>query len=105
MTQRGTRSVHWRDLAIGLGQLLAYLRGASRYRAVSMPSRKGRWAGILLANAGVFTATRNAAFDAWRRIAGYLMQAFSVEAAQPLPEALTRAQVYRALMQLNDPPA
>jgi hypothetical protein len=43
--------------------------------------------------------------DAWRRMAGNLMQAFAVEAAQPLPEALTRTQVYRALKRLNDPPA
>jgi hypothetical protein len=38
-------------------------------------------------------------------MAGNLMQAFAVEAAQPLPEALTRTQVYRALKRLNDPPA
>jgi AcrR family transcriptional regulator len=59
---------------------------------------------ILMANAGVVTATRNAAPDAWRRIVGYLIQSFATEAAQPLPDPPTRAQVYRALMRLNTAP-
>ncbi|MDQ4109747.1 MAG: TetR/AcrR family transcriptional regulator [Actinomycetota bacterium] len=53
---------------------------------------------ILMANAGVVTATRNAAPDAWKRLVGYLIQAFAAEAAHPLPEPPTPRQVYRALM-------
>src|SRR5688572_7722813 len=45
---------------------------------------------ILMANAGVVTATRHAAPDAWRRLVGYLIQAFAAEAAQPLPDPPTR---------------
>jgi AcrR family transcriptional regulator len=58
---------------------------------------------ILMANAGVVTATHNAAPEAWRRIVGYLIQSFVASAAQPLPEPPTRTQVYRALMRLNNP--
>jgi AcrR family transcriptional regulator len=57
---------------------------------------------ILMANAGVVTATHNAAPDAWRRIVAYLIQSFAAEAAHPLPDAPTRRQVYRALMRLNE---
>ena len=55
---------------------------------------------ILMANAGVITATRDAAPDAWRRLVGYLLQAFAAEAAQPLPDPPSHAQVYRALKRL-----
>lgn len=53
---------------------------------------------ILMANAGVVTATRNAAPDAWKRLVGFLIQAFAAEAAHPLPEPPTPRQMYRALM-------
>ncbi|WP_406019783.1 TetR/AcrR family transcriptional regulator [Nocardioides sp. NBC_00850] len=57
---------------------------------------------ILMANAGVVNATRNAAPDAWKRLVGFLIQAFAAEAAQPLPEPPTPRQMYRALMRLTD---
>jgi len=64
---------------------------------------------ILMANAGVVTATRDAAPDAWRRIVGYLIQSFATDTATswapPLPKAPTRAQVYRALLRLRRPSA
>jgi AcrR family transcriptional regulator len=56
---------------------------------------------ILMANAGVVTATRNAAPDAWRRLVGYLIQAFAATNTDPLPEPSTKAQMYRALMRLE----
>jgi AcrR family transcriptional regulator len=56
---------------------------------------------ILMANAGVVTATRDAAPDAWRRLVGYLTQSFAAEAAQPLPDPPTHRQMYRALMRLT----
>jgi AcrR family transcriptional regulator len=58
---------------------------------------------ILMANAGVVAATADAAPDAWRRLVGYLLQAFAAEAAEPLPEPPTPRQVYRALMRLQPP--
>ena len=49
---------------------------------------------ILMANAGVVTATRDAAPDAWRRLVGYLLQSFAAESARPLPDPPTpRADV------------
>src|SRR5215218_3640844 len=59
---------------------------------------------ILMANAGVVTATRDAAPEAWRRLIGYLIQSFAAEAAQPLPDPPTTTQMYRALMRLSPPP-
>jgi AcrR family transcriptional regulator len=59
---------------------------------------------ILMANAGVVTATRHAAPEAWRRLVAYLIQAFAAEAAQPLPAPPTKTQMYQALMRLTDSP-
>jgi AcrR family transcriptional regulator len=56
---------------------------------------------ILMANAGVVTATRDAAPEAWRRLLGYLLQSFAAAAAQPLPEPPSKGQMYRALMRLS----
>lgn len=56
---------------------------------------------ILMANAGVVTATRHAAPGAWRRMLGYLIQSFGAEGASPLPDPPTRDEVYRALMRLR----
>lgn len=56
---------------------------------------------ILMANAGVVTATRDTAPDAWRRLVGYLLQSFAADAAQPLPAPPTRSQVSRSLERLN----
>ena len=57
---------------------------------------------ILMANAGVVNATRDAAPEAWRRLVAYLIQAFAAETAQPLPAPPSRRQVYRALMRLSE---
>jgi AcrR family transcriptional regulator len=59
---------------------------------------------ILMANAGVITGTRDAAPDAWRRLLAYLLQAFTADAAQPLPAPPTPQQMYRALLRLNPRP-
>lgn len=59
---------------------------------------------ILMANAGVVTATRDAAPDAWRRLIGYLIQSFAAAAAQPLVDPPTRTQMYRALIRLPQTP-
>jgi hypothetical protein len=48
-----------------------------------------------MANAGVITATKDAAPDAWRRLVGLLLQAFAAETARPLPDPPSRADVPR----------
>jgi AcrR family transcriptional regulator len=54
---------------------------------------------FLMANAGVLTATADAAPTAWRRLVGYLLQACAAPAAgQPLPDPPTPRQVYRAML-------
>lgn len=58
---------------------------------------------ILMANAGVVTATRGAAPDAWRRLVGYLIQAFAAEQQAPLPPAPSPRELYRALTRLGMP--
>lgn len=58
---------------------------------------------ILMANAGVVMATRDAAPDAWRRLVGYLIQSFATEAAAPLPKPPNKAQMYRVLMRQAPP--
>ena len=55
---------------------------------------------ILMANAGVVTATRDAAPEAWRRLVGYLIQSFATEAAKPLPDPPTHRQMHRVLIRL-----
>jgi len=57
---------------------------------------------ILMANAGVVNATRDAAPDAWRRLVGYLLQSFASTGAPPLPKPPTKRQMFRALMRLRD---
>jgi AcrR family transcriptional regulator len=59
---------------------------------------------VLMANAGVINATRDTAPGAWRRMVGYLLQAFAATAAQPLPDPPTPAQMYRAMMRLPEVP-
>ena len=56
---------------------------------------------LLMANAGVVTATGDAAPDAWRRLVAYMVEAFAAEPARPLPPPPTPAAVYRALLRLH----
>jgi hypothetical protein len=53
---------------------------------------------FLMANAGVLTATADAAPETWRRLVGYLLQACAAPAAQPLPAPPTSRQIYRAML-------
>lgn len=56
---------------------------------------------VLMANAGVVNATGEAAPDAWRRLVGYLLQAFAADAARPVPPPPSERQMYRALLRLQ----
>ncbi|MCK9930651.1 TetR/AcrR family transcriptional regulator [Frankia sp. Mgl5] len=53
---------------------------------------------FLMANAGVLTATTDAAPDTWRRLVGYLLQACAAPAAQPLPDPPRPRQMYKAML-------
>jgi AcrR family transcriptional regulator len=55
---------------------------------------------VLMANAGVIAATGNAAPASWRRVVGYLLQAFGAEHAQPLPAPPSPRSVYRAMTRI-----
>jgi AcrR family transcriptional regulator len=81
--------------SVGLAELLVRAKATGRLRQdfahQDVPL-------VLMANAGVITATRDAAPDAWRRMVGYLLQAFAADAAKPLPDPPTPTQMYRAMM-------
>ncbi|MEY9964789.1 AcrR family transcriptional regulator [Streptacidiphilus sp. MAP12-16] len=53
---------------------------------------------VLMANAGVVHATRDAAPHAWRRLVAYLLEAFAADRTGPLPAAPTAAQARRAMI-------
>jgi AcrR family transcriptional regulator len=53
---------------------------------------------FLMANAGVLTATADAAPETWRRLVGYLVQACAAPAAQPLPAPPAPRRMYRAML-------
>lgn len=52
---------------------------------------------IVMANAGVVTATDVAAPDAWRRVVGLLLQALEGPAHGPLPEPPTPEQMHHTM--------
>jgi AcrR family transcriptional regulator len=58
---------------------------------------------FLMANAGVLTATADAAPETWRRLVAYLLQACAATAAQPLPDPPSPRQMYRALLRITKP--
>ena len=60
---------------------------------------------LLMANAGVIAATYDAAPDAWRRLVGYMLQAFAVHEPESLPPAPAPTALYRAMRRLNQPDA
>jgi AcrR family transcriptional regulator len=57
---------------------------------------------LLMANAGVIAGTANAAPGAWRRLAAYMIQAFSAGNTAPLPPPPTPTAIYRALLYLYE---
>ena len=56
---------------------------------------------MLMANAGVVSATAGAAPESSPRRVAYLLQAFAASAARPLPPAPTPRRMYRALRRLH----
>lgn len=56
---------------------------------------------LLMANAGVVHATRDAAPDSWRRFVALVLDGFRADGARPLPPPPAPAQVYRAMLRLG----
>src|SRR5829696_8834958 len=56
---------------------------------------------LLMANAGVVRAMRDAAPDAWRRFVGLMLDGVRAEGAHPLPPPPTPAQTYRAMLRVS----
>jgi AcrR family transcriptional regulator len=58
---------------------------------------------LLIANAGVVTATGDAAPDTWRRLVGHMIRAYAAPGAPipPLAEAPRPADLYRAMVRLS----
>jgi AcrR family transcriptional regulator len=58
---------------------------------------------LLIANAGVVTATGDAAPDTWRRLVGHMIRSYAAPGAPipPLPEAPAPTALYRAMVRLS----
>lgn len=59
---------------------------------------------LLMANAGVIDTTSDAAPDAWRRLVGYMVQAFSAANTEPPPPAPKGKDLYRAMVHSQHSP-
>lgn len=84
--------------AAGFAELIARAKATGRLRADFVHQDL---VVVLMANAGVVAATADAAPEAWRRLVGYLLQAFESGAAGPLPEPPAPRQMVRALTRLQ----
>jgi len=58
---------------------------------------------FLMANAGVLTATADAAPETSRRLVAYFVQACAATAAQPLPDPPAPRRMYRAMLRFAAP--
>jgi AcrR family transcriptional regulator len=82
----------------GLVELTGRAKAAGRLRADFVPEDLVI---LLMANAGVISATGDAAPDSWRRLVGYLLQAFAAENTAELPPPPAPRSIYRALLRLQ----
>ncbi|TDO51600.1 TetR family transcriptional regulator [Kribbella sp. VKM Ac-2527] len=57
---------------------------------------------LLMANAGVITATGDDAPDTWRRFLAYMIKSFRAPARDALPDSPTDAALYRAMFNLGN---
>jgi AcrR family transcriptional regulator len=78
----------------GFTHLVERARAAGKLRADFVPQDVVL---LLMANAGVVSATGDAAPRASRRLVAYLLQAFAAEHAQPLPPPPGRRQLRNAM--------
>lgn len=82
-------------------ELITRAKDAGKLRADFVPEDLVM---LLMATAGVIDATGTAAPDTYRRLLGYMTQAFAVPGTTtpPLPEPPTPTALYRALLRLHD---
>lgn len=82
----------------GFTELIARAKDTGRLRADFSPEDLVI---VLMANAGVITATGDAAPDTWRRLVAYLLQAFGTAGPAPLPPVPPPKALYRAMIRLR----
>jgi AcrR family transcriptional regulator len=82
----------------GFTELVARAKQAGRLRRDFSPEDLVL---LLMANGGVVAATGDAAPEAWRRLTGYMIQAFAADHPETLPPAPTPAALYRAMLGLR----
>jgi AcrR family transcriptional regulator len=85
----------------GLVELVGRAQRAGRLRADFVPEDVVM---VLMANAGVVAATADAAPQTWRRLVGYLVQAFAAPGTAQLPPPPDREAMYAALVRVCHPP-
>jgi len=83
---------------LGFAELIARAQAAGRLRADFSPDDL---VVLLMANAGVLSATHDAAPDAWRRLVAYMLQAFAVRDGEPLPPAPSPGTLHEAMVRLS----
>lgn len=76
-------------------RLIDRAKAAGKLRADFVPEDMPLF---LIANAGVLSATADAAPESGQRLVGYLLQACSASAAQPLPDPPTPRRMYRVMV-------
>jgi len=79
-------------------QLIDRAKSAGRLRADFAPEDLVL---LLMANAGVITATRAHAPGAWRRVVALMIQAYEAPAPGPLPEPPRPQALYRAMLKAS----
>lgn len=82
----------------GFVELIDRAKATGRLRADFVPEDLVM---LLMACAGVITATADAAPGTYRRLLAYLLQAFAGPGAEPLPDPPTPTAMYRALLRLQ----
>jgi AcrR family transcriptional regulator len=83
----------------GFVELAGRARAAGQLRADFVPEDLVM---LLMANAGVITATGESAPNTWKRFVAYMIQAFAADHADPLPRPPRPAAMYRALLRLSE---
>jgi AcrR family transcriptional regulator len=82
----------------GFVELIDSAKDAGRLRADFVPEDLIM---LLMANAGVITATGDAAPHTWKRLLAYMTQAFAADHTDPLPPPPAPTALYRAMIRLN----
>lgn len=88
-----------REAYLGAVQLIDRAKAAGRLRADFTPEDLML---LIMANAGVISATEADAPGAWRRVVALLLQAYQAPARGPLPDAPQPRALYRAMLRARE---